>query len=384
MAERRAGRSSFRMRALPGVALSVLVAAALWTTVTWGAAHERGYQPVQTAVWSRWDSGLYEMIAADGYTFEHCNPDAGYPPDSWCGTAGWFPLLPYAAVAMSQLGPPTQAAMRGVVLVAFIAMLTAAALGSLRERSRSSALLAMCLLGVFPGSVYFGALFPISLALAGAFGCLAAIRRGWWLAAGGAAAVATMAYPSGVLVGLAALAVLLDPRVGDRRRRAIAAAQVAVPVLLAYMLVAADFQRTVGHWNAWFMVQGKYGHGLQDPFSALWYHLTSWGPGGDLPRAAAAQTGLLLLIVCIAATVVVRDRRLLSTAEWGCVAMTAAFWLVPLMLGGELSLYRAEALVAPVVVLVARAPQRVIAVLIPLAAAVAFAMARLFFDGILI
>ena len=382
MAERL--RSSGRMRALSGVALSVLVAAALWTTVTWSAAYERGFQPVQTKVWSRWDSGLYEMIAADGYTFEHCNPDAGYPPDSWCGTAGWFPLLPYAAVAMSQLGPPTQAAMRGGVLVAFIAMLTAAALGSLRERSRSSALLAMCLLGVFPGSVYFGALFPISLALAGVFGCLAAIRRRWWLTAGGAAAVATMAYPSGVLVVVVALVVLLDPRVGDRRRRAVAAAKVAGPVLLAYVLVAANFHRTVGHWNAWFLVQDKYGHGLQNPLGSLWHHLTSWGAESRLPRAAVAQTALLLVIVCVAVTVVVRDRKQLSTAEWACAAVGAAFWLAPLMVGGELSLYRAEALVAPVVVLIARAPTRVIAALVPVAAVVAFGMARLFFDGILI
>lgn len=350
----------------------------------WSAAYDRGYQPLHTSSWSRWDTGLYVTIAQDDYTLVRCAPDQGYSADEWCGTSGWFPLLPYTAAAVSRMGPSVYPATRLVVLAAFVAMLTAAALGSLRERSRAAGLLAMCLLAVFPGSVYFGALFPISLALAGVFGCLAAIRRQWWLGAGAAAAVTTMAYPSGVLIGVAALAVVLDRRVGDRPQRLLAAAKVGGPVLLAYAVVAANFRRTVGQWNAWFLVQDKYGHGLQNPFSSLWDHLTTWVPGGDPPRVAAAQTAVLLVLVCVAAWVVVRDRRVLTTAEWACAATAATFWLAPLMLAGQLSLYRAEALVAPIIVLVARASARTVAVLIPVAAVIAFGVARQFFDGILV
>ena len=49
-----------------------------------------------------------------------------------------------------------------------------------------------------------------------------------------------------------------------------------------------------------------------------------------------------------------QDRSNLSLGERGAVALVVALWLLPLTLGGDLSLYRAESLLLPVVILLSR------------------------------
>jgi hypothetical protein len=59
-------------------------------------------------------------------------------------------------------------------------------------------------------------------------------------------------------------------------------------------------------------------------------------------------------------------------------------WLAPLTLGGDLSLYRAEALLFPVVILLARLRPWVSGALAVVAVPVAWRMATLFFEATLI
>ena len=79
-------------------------AAAAGTVVI--AAAVFGYDPFDSSTWARWDSVHYEAIARDGYDLDHCR--VAYPPDDWCGDAGWFPAYPWLVGALHRLGLPLQ------------------------------------------------------------------------------------------------------------------------------------------------------------------------------------------------------------------------------------------------------------------------------------
>src|SRR5262245_47469460 len=73
------------------------------------AAAAFGYEPWSSSTWARWDSGLYEDIARDGYDLFRCEEE----PEKWCGDAGWFPAYPWITGTLHALGLP----LRGVSAV---------------------------------------------------------------------------------------------------------------------------------------------------------------------------------------------------------------------------------------------------------------------------
>ena len=81
---------------------------------------------------------------------------------------------------------------------------------------------------------------------------------------------------------------------------------------------------------------------------------------------------------------VVRYRDDLSFGEWGTAIMCGFLWLIPLTLGSDLSLYRAESLLLPIVILLVRLRPPVLAVFAVVCVPVAYKMAQLFFDATLI
>lgn len=93
-------------------------------------------------------------------------------------------------------------------------------------------------------------------------------------------------------------------------------------------------------------------------------------------------------MVIAAGVVAWRDRSNLSLGERGAVVLVFALWLLPLTLGGDLSLYRAESLLLPVVILLSlmRVPSVAGVAVAGVAVAgvpVCYTMAKLFFDGTL-
>src|SRR4029450_1501747 len=64
-----------------------------------------GYDPWDSATWSRFDSGLYEDIARDGYDFFRCDP-AEFGPGTWGGGAGWFPAYSWLVGGLHLVGLP--------------------------------------------------------------------------------------------------------------------------------------------------------------------------------------------------------------------------------------------------------------------------------------
>ena len=309
-------------------ARAVSAAAALWA----------GVNPLHADAWVRWDSNLYLSIAQRGYFLEHCGPGSHYQPWQWCGNAGWFPLYAW----MLRVAPG-----------ALLSLIFEAALLILIWRTLKN-WPALLLAAFFPGCIYQQAVFPVSLFLV----CALVFLEFWRPEAG---ALAAMAYPTGFLLVPVALL----------KRRFFAAAG----VVIGFLVVITVMRLQTGHWNAYFLTQSKYAFQfapLDTLFSRL-KPLVNARYRDATSFAAGAQTLLVLVMMA------------LSMKSWraqpAIAAYCLAYWAFPLCVGGRLSLYRSEALLVPLVVLL---PERARIPLLAAAAPIAFAMSVAFFRGTLV
>lgn len=355
----------------------------LWWLIMYAAARASGWNPWETATWGRWDTGHYLSIADFGYVYERCVGVANRGPDDWCGNAGWFPGYSYLMRVGSWFGPGLQTVGRTISAAAMVAAWTALWFGFLRRRPFAVGALGMAIAAAFPASVYYGATFPISTVLLAMVSALVCVDRRRWLLAGCFGAVAAMTYTSGFVVGVIAVVPLTASSVGDVRARVRAALTVALPVVLGYVAVLVNFQRAVGAWNAGINTQASYNFEPAFPLVTIWRQAQEL-TGDARPGVIGMQTLLVAAMVVAAGTVAFRDRSELSLGERAAVALVAALWLLPLTLGGDLSLYRAESLLLPVVILLSRLPVPLLAVLAVACVPVCFLMAKLFFDATLI
>lgn len=158
------------------------------------------------ASFHRKDSHLYLSIARDGYTLFPCQetiPKA--PPNVWCGNAGWFPGYPCLVGAIQPISGSLNLAgvlISGIGTFAFLVVLWNAYLGA---KATTANLHVMLLAGLFPGGIYYHAIFPLSVFLALALLCLWLYRKGHFLSAGTVGMAAAFTYPTGFLLGGASL-----------------------------------------------------------------------------------------------------------------------------------------------------------------------------------
>jgi hypothetical protein len=325
-----------------------------------------GVRPWFAGAWSRWDSGLYEQIAEHGYDLFRCDGD-------WCGNAGWFPGYAWVVGVVHRGGLSVVAA---AVVVAWVFALATLALVwriACAYLPLGGAVAALAYAACAPGQVYHYAAFPLSMLACFTLLHLWALERRAWAAAGAAAAAAALVYPLGVTLALVALVWV---GATERRRGAPAAALASLPAVLAVALVAAVQRVQTGRWDAYLKVQAKYGHGLHDPFTQTWRSVA----------AADTKSVQTVVLTVVLATVLVdlairwraapRLDRLL--ALWAVVT-----WAVPLT-QANLSLWRSQAALLPLALLVGRLPRALAAAAVVAAAGVAVPMALLFFHNRLI
>lgn len=343
------------------------------------AAAAVGLDASRPGSWVRWDARHYLAIATTGYEYFPCPPAFGRPWEA-CGNAAWFPLYPWAMRPLIALGAAPATAGFWVAGLGALGMLIALWNAFLRRRGLRGWLV-LGLAGVFPGAVYQHAIFPTSLALL----CLVLtgflVARGRWALAGVAGAGVALSYVTGVLVsGPNAAAAWL-------RTRTLRPALVAGGLAAAGLgLVLVLHQLLLGHWDAFYWVHRKGFPAMARPVEAF---LGVVGPAFDAgsdPRArtAAAQAltvaGLVLLGL---GTAVVMRRRPGPVRSWA-VLSTLLFWAFPLTVGRGVSLYRSDALVLPVLLLLIELPAWALAPLLVWLALLAQAMGRLFFTGYLV
>jgi hypothetical protein len=301
-----------------------------------------GLDPFRAETWIRFDSNLYLEISRKGYTLFPCPAESGYTPSQWCGNAGWFPLYAW-------LGPGAllSLAFEAAFLVLLWRLL-------LFEKSFG----ALALAALFPGSIYQQAVFPVPLLLVCVVCFLAALETRREGPAALAGALGAMSYPTGVLLAPVALF-----------RRAV---WPALAVIAGALVVLAVMRHQTGRWDAYQLVQSKYAFAFA-PLDSLLVRLKPLvNASYRTPATVAAGAQTLLVLFMLALSVRSwRDRPVLA-------AYCFLYWAFPLCLGGKLSVHRAEALLAPVVVLL---PARAAWLLLLAAGPIAFAMDVAFFRG---
>ena len=355
----------------------------LWGAIMFFAARAVGWDPWATPTWGRWDTGQYLSIAENGYIYERCVGIANRGPQDWCGNSGWFPGYPYLMRVGSWFGLGLETTGRMISFGAMIGTWVAVWFGFLRRRPLVAGAFGMSIAAAFPASVYYGAIFPISMMLLAVMLALVFLDRRRWLLAGAFGAVAAMVYTSGFVVVVIAIVPLTALSVGDLRARARAALMVGVPIVLGYLAVLMNFQRDVGAWNAALNTQASYNFEPAIPFVTIWRQAEKLG-NDALPGIIGVQTLVVAAMMVAALAVAWKNRSNLSLGERGALALVVALWLLPLTLGGDLSLYRAESLLLPVVILLSRLRVPLIAGFAVVCVPVCYLMAKLFFDTTLI
>jgi hypothetical protein len=293
-------------------------AAALWGLSARAAAFDPGevtrpFGPVGDALvapLARWDSVWYLAIANDGY-----------PPDDVRRTA-FFPLYPLLVRAAGWLvGSPLVAG--ALVSLACFAL----ALGFLHrltelELGEPAAGPAVWALALFPGAVFFSAVYSEALYLALSVGCLYAARTDRWAWAGVAGMLAASTRSAGVLL-VVPLALLWWAGRGGRGRLGDAAWIALVPVGVAGFSVSlalggGDPLAPVQAQEVWF-------RHFAGPFVGAWDGaVAAWDGTHDLGDPAARTDVVLFACLLAALPAVVGVVRALPVAYGAYVVCALA------------------------------------------------------------
>jgi len=350
---------------------SLWLVAALW-----------GHDPWASGTWAHWDSAHYESIARGGYDVHRCVPGETDNGGKWCGNAAWFPGYPALIAALHVFGLPIQG-----TAVALSWLFAAAALVLLWHTFLRGAPKAVAAGGLLyaawaPGQIYDYTVFPLSMLFFFTVAYLHFLRRGRWPAAGLAGAAAVLTYPIGVtlaVVGIAWIA-LTVPR---GRLRAVALS--ASPSPAAFLGILAAQRVQTGRWTAFFDVERQYGHGFHDPFGTIWNALLVL-ERSDAPLYHGNAGALQTLVVCAVLAAVLLHAafgRSLTRLDLLFVIWAVVTWVLPLT-QANVSIWRSQAALAPLAVLVARLPRPLLVLAVAAVVAVSVPAARLFFEGRLI
>lgn len=386
-----AGRAGIAWRLLPPVVVFLLM------RLVFSLSTGSDLTSMVPETWARYDSGNYEAIATEGYYWDSCE-ERGLPEQGdVCTDVAWYPLYPaLVRLAMEVTGASVsaagiaiaQAAQLGVLL-----LLWGAFLGP-KPSGRGIALLVMA--GFFPGGVYYLAEFPVSLL------CLLLLvqvwcfsrRRWWWGAA--AAAGAGLCYPLAIALVPASMvwvAVAEWPAPSDRRRWmpvAGRAAGVGAIVSLGTLGVMALHEVQLGRALASIDAQRQVFHSaLRNPLAQWWEVVgtrSTWlqWASPEVADLLAWQTLLVATLLVVALVVTVRAGQRARPHGWGLAVMLVLLWLLPLANQFQTGLYRREATLVPLVILLRRAPTPLVVALAAASVAVWWPVADAFFRSVLI
>lgn len=315
-----------------GIARTVGVPLGLWI-VTAGAVFATcalsGRSPFRTTTWDEGDPAIYLDIARHGYNLAHCNPGGS----AWCGNAGWFPAYPALIRLISEFGlseAPVALALAWVFVLGTLVLLWST---FLERRLGFTAAIVLIYAAFVPGQAWGYGMYPVSMLAFCLVGYLWFLSRERWLAAGVVGAVLVLTHPIGVAAPAAAgLWLVVDYRElswRERFRRITLAVSPSILAIGAFFLLQ---QATVGRWNAYFLVQAKYEHGLRDPLIPTFHAVgIVFEPGrfSLLNMGNVWQTLLVIVVLtCVVVDLALRRR---ERARWELliVVWAVATWWIP-------------------------------------------------------
>ncbi|MFF0218110.1 hypothetical protein [Streptomyces vinaceus] len=388
----------------------LLPPAAAWLVsnlVTWLIARSSAAgDGSQVAYWStagrrRWDAEHYLSIAKAGYEMFRCRERYADYPDVICGNVAWFPGYPMSVRAVSATGLSyeisavfvSEASLFGIFAVLWYL---------LGARLTWATGLTLAIGAVFPGGVYFHAMFPIATGTLALLVCVAGVKRGSWGLAAAGGFVATACHLVGaVAVGMLLLSAFFAWRRDAWSVRLVKAGASAAVAACGVLWTKWLMWQATGRWDAYEAIQqSSYGQsGVRQPFDEMrkaygfpfgdWYR-----PEGHLPwlveHSLGAHRGQLwlnaafvLLVVATAVVRLVRDRRL-GAEEWAAAILTVAVFLVPFFAGAEMSWYRNHAQMFVGLVLVRHASRWVQVPLLAWCSVQYALLGSMFFAGVLV
>lgn len=341
--------------------------------VVWACAAVAGAHPFSIKSGLKWDAGTYVDIARNGYYLFPCREQPGIvaadtPAGAWCGNAGWFPLYPMLTRVLHLTGLPYDVSAYAISLAALFGSFVL--LWHLLDHRQP---LWLALAALLPGAVYQHLTYPISLGTLALLGAVAALRARSWLWAGLCSAVGAAAYPNtGILVLVVPVAVVAIWR---RWLPAVTAFAIGVS---GWVLSAAVFTLETGRWDAYFLIQKKYGNGVHNPLATA---------DRLFAGSARLETKLSFLIALALSALVVlayfRVRPPQRTESAVLVALTLGLLVIPLVAGPSVSAYRSHALLMPAVLALRGQPAWLIARTAAVSAVAAGMIAVYFYAGLL-
>jgi hypothetical protein len=387
---RERARSTTNALALLGPPFVALVAG--WVLIA-SRAPKGWTSALDPKTFDHWDAGQYLSIAKHGYRAStHCTLA---PTIHLCGNITWFPGYPGLIRLLATVGIGYLAAALAVAWICWYLTLLMVWLLSKENarRGTSRGVACLALAAVFPGQVYFAALFPISLVTFAVLLCIwlatrprLATRTTTVIRTSAAGIVAGLAYPLALAAAPALFATALLIR-GRHARTAMLAGSAAV--VAGYALVLAYAQVSVGKWDAYFISEREeYGVRTHNPLvllTARYHQLVH--PSSSTLRTITQQGALATLLVVGAILVTLarlaRARRSANPTDLALLVTACIAWMIPYVGAGQLSIYRSEACLIVLVPLLRRLPVWVITAAACAAAVIAYNMAPLFFSSAL-
>jgi hypothetical protein len=239
------------------------VPAAFVANLVFEPDRERGFTlPFQyqkfAEIFAAWDSGWYWHIARHGYY---------YSPDAQSSIA-FFPLYPMLmrAAAAPFGGGDSATWIAGLCISLGAFALALVALHRFTERIFGSRQVARCtviLVAVFPWSLFLTRVYADSLFLLMSVLAVSRAHDGQWRRAGFWGALATLARPNGILIGLPLVLLALRDRPG--LREIVSRWIRLIPVPAAMVAYCAYVYTLTGNPLGWMAAQVHWGYSLGHP-----------------------------------------------------------------------------------------------------------------------
>jgi len=315
-----------------------------------------GLNPISLRTWELGDSKLYLDIAANGYTLSRSD-GSSYPTSAWMGNSGWMPLYPWMMRGLAHAGIDIHVSAEGLAILFHLLTLILLRGRFLIDVDRRRGFCCLLWAAFFPGMVYQHAGFPISLLTfltLLTFDCI--LRSRWWTA-GLAGFLAALSYSTGFLLSpvLGAYVILTTPSKNLRGMPQLRRALCAIFPLAGIGLVFLIHQLTVDKWNAFFLVQAKYGHGIHNPLGTLFWQIHFYF-GNPLYEGLSEHVLFVAVLVLISCTWVGITWSRRQNMDRLLAIFACVFWLFPLVMGKGVWPVRAAATLLPMAPLFRRVP----------------------------
>jgi len=336
----------------------------------------------------RWDSGLYIMIVEKGLFMEHCHWEFGriLREPYYCGTAGWFPGYSYLiSLTNPFIEKPAVAGMWISKLFFILSLYLFMVISELKRFDSKSILLCLCFTFFF-GSIYYHAIFPISqflfFVMAAFYGFL---RQKPWLIFTMTFA-ACLSYSTGFLLGIALSLAMWITHFSTFRSNVVKIVLPALGSAAGLILHFFVLHLKTGSWKAFFMIQAGYGHEPHSPFDKVTQiFLELIDNLNRLTLVISVQSILVLISIGLMCFFFFYRRLYMNKVLLASFCYLSIYFLFPYVVGSEqLSLYRAESLLIPLLFFLKKLPDRYILIAFVVLLLLNFSMNDLFFKGILI